>query len=67
LCIAAGFYAGYVASAFTLGRFLTGYFWGHASDAIGRKPVIVVALSATALFSLSFGFSTTYALAISSR
>ncbi len=66
-CVPAGFYAGYVASAFTLGRFLTGYCWGCVSDAIGRKPVIVVGLSATALLSLSFGLSTSYTIAISSR
>ncbi|CAN0066183.1 unnamed protein product [Scytosiphon promiscuus] len=63
----AGFYAGYVASAFTLGRFLSGYFWGHVSDSVGRKPVIIVGLAATAALSLTFGFSTNYYLAISSR
>ncbi|CAM9890551.1 unnamed protein product, partial [Hapterophycus canaliculatus] len=62
-----GFYAGYVASAFTLGRFLSGYFWGHVSDSFGRKPVIIVGLTATAVLSLSFGFSTNYYAAISSR
>lgn len=62
-----GFYAGYVASAFTLGRFLSGYAWGHVSDSIGRKPVIIVALSATSVLSLTFGLSTNYQLAISSR
>eukprot|EP00903_Cladosiphon_okamuranus_P005915 g5848.t1 len=62
-----GFYAGYVAGAFTLGRFLTGYFWGYFSDSFGRKPVVVIALSATALLSLTFGLSQTYRLAILSR
>lgn len=65
--LCAGFYAGYVASSFTLGRFLSGYFWGHVSDSAGRKPVIIVGLAATAVLSLSFGFSTNYYLAISSR
>ncbi|CAM9109513.1 unnamed protein product [Ectocarpus sp. 8 AP-2014] len=58
-----GFYAGYVASAFTLGRFLSGYLWGYVSDSVGRKPVILAGLSATAVLSLTF----TYELAISSR
>ncbi|CAM9962798.1 unnamed protein product, partial [Ectocarpus fasciculatus] len=62
-----GFYAGYVASAFTLGRFLSGYLWGYVSDSVGRKPVILVGLTATAVLSLTFGLSTTYELAILSR
>ncbi|CAN0523628.1 unnamed protein product [Ectocarpus sp. 12 AP-2014] len=62
-----GFYAGYVAGAFTLGRFLSGYLWGYVSDSVGRRPVILVGLSATAVLSLTFGLSTTYELAISSR
>ncbi|CAM9173868.1 unnamed protein product, partial [Ectocarpus sp. 12 AP-2014] len=62
-----GFYAGYVASAFALGHFLSGYLWGYLSDSVGRKPVILVGLSATAVLSLTFGLSTTYELAISSR
>ncbi|CAN0415628.1 unnamed protein product, partial [Ascophyllum nodosum] len=34
----AGFYAGYVASAFTFGRLVSGYAIGYLSDKIGRKP-----------------------------
>ncbi|CAM9819743.1 unnamed protein product [Hapterophycus canaliculatus] len=63
----AGFYAGYVASAFTLGRFLSGYFWGYILDPIGRKPVIVVGLFATAVLSLVFGMSSAYSVAVASR
>eukprot|EP00903_Cladosiphon_okamuranus_P005914 g5847.t1 len=63
----AGFYAGYVASAFTLGRFLTGYYWGYVSDSVGRKPVILVGLLATAVLSLTFGLSTKYEFALLSR
>ncbi|CAB1097986.1 unnamed protein product [Ectocarpus sp. CCAP 1310/34] len=62
-----GFYTGYVAGAFTLGRLLSGYLWGYVSDSVGRRPVILVGLSATAVLSLTFGLSTTYELAISSR
>ena len=62
-----GFYAGYVASAFIFGRFLSGYVWGYFTDSIGRKPVIVATLLSVATFSLAFGFSTSYTWALSSR
>ncbi|CAM9990827.1 unnamed protein product, partial [Ectocarpus fasciculatus] len=62
-----GYYAGFVASAFTFGRFLTGYAWGHVTDSAGRKPVIVAGLLSTITFSLTFGLSTSYAWAVSSR
>nr|GMD42291.1 protein ZINC INDUCED FACILITATOR-LIKE 1 isoform X1 [Ipomoea batatas]GMD53275.1 protein ZINC INDUCED FACILITATOR-LIKE 1 isoform X1 [Ipomoea batatas] len=36
-----GNYAGYVGSAFMLGRALTSVFWGRMADRFGRKPVII--------------------------
>ena len=65
--LSTGFYAGYVASAFTFGRFVSGYVWGKFTDSVGRKPTIVIALISTATFSLTFGFSTSYTWAITSR
>ena len=65
--LASGFYAGYVASSFTLGRFLSGYFWGLMTDYIGRKPVIITGLLSIATFSVIFGMSDTYAMALTSR
>lgn len=62
-----GFYAGYVASAFTFGRFLGGYIMGVFTDSMGRKPVMIVGLLSMAAFSLAFGFSTSYTWAVSSR
>eukprot|EP00903_Cladosiphon_okamuranus_P022385 g20588.t2 len=59
-----GFYAGYVASAFTFGRFLGSYVWGNITDSVGRKPVIIAGLLSIALFSLAFGFSTSYTWAV---
>ena len=63
----AGYYAGYIASSFTFGRFLTAYVWGHASDSIGRKPVVLIGLSAIVVCSVAFGLSTSFAMAIASR
>ncbi|CAM9645936.1 unnamed protein product [Ectocarpus fasciculatus] len=62
-----GFYAGYVASAFTFGRFLSGYFWGFVTDRLGRKPVIIIGLLSMTTFSVLFGTSRTYTMAIASR
>lgn len=63
----AGFYAGYIASAFTFGRFVSGYAMGYISDKVGRKPVIVLGLLSIMIFSLAFGVSESFAWAISSR
>ena len=65
--LSTGFYAGYVASAYTFGRFLSSYVWGHVTDSAGRKAVIVIALISIVTFSLAFGFSTSYTWAITSR
>ncbi|CAM9302492.1 unnamed protein product, partial [Ectocarpus sp. 8 AP-2014] len=41
----AGYYAGYLASAFMVGRFATSYFWGRFADRYGRLPVVYIGLS----------------------
>lgn len=63
----AGFYAGYVASAFTFGRFVSSYALGHVTDSVGRKPVIIGGLISIMVFSLAFGLSPTFEFAVSSR
>ena len=62
-----GFYAGYVASAFTFGRFVSGYPLGQVTDAVGRKPVIIAGLLSIMVFSLTFGLSPTFGFAITTR
>ncbi len=62
-----GFLSGYVASSFTFGRFLSGYFWGAISDRFGRNPVIIIGLLSIATFSMIFGCSTSYEMALISR
>ncbi|CAN0329264.1 unnamed protein product, partial [Pylaiella littoralis] len=56
--------AGYVASSFTLGRFLGGYFWGCVADRIGRKPVVIIGLLSITTGFIAFGTSRTYSMAL---
>ncbi|MED6200132.1 hypothetical protein PIB30_082217 [Stylosanthes scabra] len=60
-------YAGYVGSAFMLGRALTSILWGMVSDRYGRKPVIVFGVITVVIFNTLFGLSTNLWMAIAMR
>ncbi|KAF3491254.1 uncharacterized protein GIQ15_00771 [Arthroderma uncinatum] len=60
-------YAGIVTSAFTLAEFSTGMLWGRVSDAIGRKPVLIMGLVGTALSMMVFGFASSLPMALMAR
>jgi MFS family permease len=62
-----GFYAGYIAASMMFGRLTSSIFWGSTADRIGRKPVICVGCMSMLVFSLMFGLSTSYWMAIASR
>ncbi|RVX69561.1 hypothetical protein B0A52_06625 [Exophiala mesophila] len=51
-------WAGLMSATFSLSQCLTGIAWGRASDRFGRKPIILIALTCTMIFSVMFGFST---------
>ena len=51
----AGYYAGYIASAFMLGRVVSSLFWGWFADKFGRKPALVIGCLSVAVSSLCFG------------
>ncbi|KAF1949214.1 MFS general substrate transporter [Byssothecium circinans] len=55
----AGLYVGLIASSFALAQFATNFFWGWASDSIGRKPVILMGTFLTMLCFVAFGFCKT--------
>ena len=59
-----GSFAGLIASAFMIGRALSSYSWGQASDVYGRKFVLIVSLGASCIFSLLFGTATSFPLAL---
>ena len=57
-------YAGMLITSFAFAEFLTGVIWGHISDQVGRKPVLIFGLVGTALSMLIFGFVTNFRTAI---
>ncbi|GAB4836178.1 hypothetical protein Ancab_001091 [Ancistrocladus abbreviatus] len=62
-----GYYAGYVGSAYMLGRAITSVFWGMLADRYGRKPVIVIGTIAVVIFNTLFGLSTNFYMAVTTR
>lgn len=60
-------YVGMVTSAFTFAEFSSGFFWGHLSDRVGRKPVLLAGLAGTALSMLVFGFAPSLPVALVAR
>eukprot|EP00980_Cylindrotheca_fusiformis_P021639 scaffold8505_cov130-Cylindrotheca_fusiformis.AAC.5 len=62
-----GPYVGFLASSFLVGRALSSYVWGRLADIYGRKFVLIASLVASAFFSLLFGCSVTFAMAVVMR
>ncbi|XP_076901263.1 protein ZINC INDUCED FACILITATOR-LIKE 1-like [Bidens hawaiensis] len=61
------YYAGFVGSAYMIGRALTSILWGVVADRYGRKPVIILGTSTVVIFNTLFGFSVNYWMAIVTR
>ena len=64
---AVGKWAGICAAVFSISQALFGVAWGRFSDLHGRKPAILLGLTATMITSLVWGFSTNLAIAITAR
>lgn len=64
---AVGKWAGICAAVFSISQALFGVAWGRFSDVHGRKPAILLGLTATMITSLMWGFSTNLAIAITAR
>ena len=60
-------YAGMVTSAFTLAEFSTGLMWGRLSDKFGRKPILLMGLTGTAISAVIFGFAKSLPVALFAR
>ncbi|MEZ6037998.1 MAG: MFS transporter [Planctomycetota bacterium] len=58
---------GLVVSCYTVAQLISSPFWGRLSDRWGRRPVLLIALIASALAYLLFGFADTLLLLALSR
>ncbi|KAI0661315.1 MFS general substrate transporter [Cubamyces menziesii] len=56
-----GYYSGLAHSAFSVAQFMSMFIWGRISDSRGRIPVILLGTTGTALFTVLFGLSQTFA------
>lgn len=52
-----GILSGIIASAFTVAQLLSSPLWGRFSDKFGRRPALLIALSAAGVAYLVFGFA----------
>lgn len=59
-----GSYAGLIASAFMIGRSLTSYGWGKLADVYGRTAVLYASLGFSFVFTLLFGLSKSFSMAL---
>eukprot|EP01017_Pseudomicrothorax_dubius_P003933 TRINITY_DN10686_c0_g3_i1.p1 TRINITY_DN10686_c0_g3~~TRINITY_DN10686_c0_g3_i1.p1 ORF type:complete len:431 (-),score=24.52 TRINITY_DN10686_c0_g3_i1:26-1318(-) len=63
----AGYYVGYLNSAFYIGRVLTASYWGYITDRYGRRRALLASISLVSLATIAFGLAPNLLLAILSR
>jgi MFS family permease len=52
-----GIIIGFIVAAFTLAQLISAPMWGRFSDRVGRRPTLLIALGASAIAYLIFGFA----------
>lgn len=62
-----GLMTGLIVSSFTVAQLVSAPFWGRISDRCGRRPVMLITLTASALAYLLFGFADSLILLLLSR
>jgi MFS family permease len=62
-----GLISGLIISAFTVAQLLSAPLWGRFSDRFGRRPALLIALGASALAYLIFGFASSLLVLFLSR
>ena len=62
-----GSIAGFIIASFTVAQLVSAPMWGRFSDRVGRKPTLLIALTASAVAYLIFGFAESLWLLFLSR
>ena len=62
-----GIIVGIIIAAFTVAQLLSAPMWGRFSDRVGRRPTLLIALTASGIAYLIFGFAHSLALLFLSR
>src|ERR1044071_3580911 len=62
-----GIIVGFIIAAFTVAQLLSAPMWGRFSDRVGRRPTLLIALTASGLAYLIFGFAHSLFLLFLSR
>jgi len=62
-----GIISGFIVAAFTVAQLLSAPLWGKFSDRVGRRPTLLIALAASAIAYLIFGFANSLFLLFLSR
>src|SRR6266702_2597389 len=62
-----GIISGFIIAAFTVAQLLSAPMWGRFSDRVGRRPTLLIALGASAIAYLIFGFAHSLLLLFISR
>lgn len=62
-----GLIIGFIVSAFTVAQLLSAPLWGRFSDRVGRRPTLLIALAASGIAYLIFGFANSLLLLFLSR
>jgi MFS family permease len=57
LHVGIGLITSFIVSSFTVAQLLSAPLWGRFSDRVGRRPALLIALSASAIAYLIFGFA----------
>ena len=65
--IGIGTLVGFIIAAFTVAQLLSAPMWGRLSDRVGRRPVVIIALTASGIAYLIFGFANSLFLLFLSR
>lgn len=65
--IGIGIITGFIIAAFTVAQLLSAPLWGRFSDRVGRRPTLLIALTASGIAYLIFGFADSLLLLFISR